>query len=140
MHCVITELLIVFSIDVYMERLSAYVGIGDGDSEGEHDRKHQSDMAWLIVFITQSGVLCFFLSLPPLLCSYCIWIALQIITPINAATTYNYFLQHDCIQNPRCLMSLCSLCQFNHFALWLLEIAFVQSKHVKHATMGWSLR
>ncbi len=43
MHCVITELLIVFSIDVYMERSSAYVGIGDGDSEGEHDRKHQSD-------------------------------------------------------------------------------------------------
>jgi len=60
-------------------------------------------MAWLIVFITQSGVLCFFLSLPPLLCSYCFCIALEIITPNNAATTYNYFLQHDCVLKPALL-------------------------------------
>ena len=57
-------------------------------------------MAWLIVFITQSGVLCSFVSLPPLVGSYWFCPAIQMITPINAATTYNYFLQHDCISKP----------------------------------------
>lgn len=38
-------------------RLGAAVGMGDGDSEGKHDRKHQSDIGLLIEAITKSGVL-----------------------------------------------------------------------------------
>ena len=122
-----------------MKRLCAYVGIGDGDSKGKHDRKHQSDDGLVDCCHHTIRCACCFLSPSPALVVQLL--LLHCNTSYHVAAMYDYFLQHDCKSKVALLlMSPCSFCPCKHYALWLLKIAFVQSKRIKYATMGWPLR
>ncbi len=114
-----------FSINVYVERLCAYVGIEDGGSERKHDRKHQSDDG--LVDSCHYIIRCADAFCAPLGCAITAC-ALQTVTPSHCAAMYNTFCSVIAYQKLRRLMSPCSFCQCKHYALWLLkQLLFSQS-------------
>ena len=93
-------------------RLCAAVGIGDGGSEGKHDRKHQSDMGLVDWCHHKIRCACCLFS-NPCFCNYCFCI--DIAKQSKAVIIAVCFSRHECMSKAvllnKCMQLLCAEAQ-----------------------------